>query len=477
MARPLTHRQVEVLELLAKGLTNPEIGRVLGIGLGTVKSHVSAVIESLGVSNRTEAAGLLAELELGRRAALPSPDAAVPGFGERPVIAMLPFEDLGTTTGSQWFARGLLADLTQRAGNVRWFPVIQLESALAVGEGVDAAALLGARYVIEGSVLRDADRLAVTVRGRDAASGSNVWAARFERPLAELEEVQAEIVARILHELEPAILRLEQVRCERRRADAIAVWDLCKRAEHHVERETPDAYLRAVAQFEEALALDRASSRAWAGLALAHASALYLGLADDFRKVSRRAHECADMAMQLAPEDFESQLSLGRSLALTQEDEAALPHLERALELDPSSSIAANTFAGALRRRGHAVDAIPWYERCIRLSPRSPQLYHVHGGLSLAHLASGDHAEALRCARAAVAGDPADGRGKALDFYPIVPASLALLGRIEEARAAWDAAGEHASPQRMRHSARFTGAGLEALAAGLRLAGWNGKLD
>ena len=45
----LTHRQLEVLELLAKGLTNPEIAGLLGIGLGTVKTHVSAIIESLGV--------------------------------------------------------------------------------------------------------------------------------------------------------------------------------------------------------------------------------------------------------------------------------------------------------------------------------------------------------------------------------------------------------------------------------------------
>lgn len=88
MAGRLTHRQLEVLELLAKGLTNPEIGDVLGIGLGTVKTHVSAVIGTLGVSNRTEAAGMLAELELGRRASAAVPEETAPGFGERPVFAM-----------------------------------------------------------------------------------------------------------------------------------------------------------------------------------------------------------------------------------------------------------------------------------------------------------------------------------------------------------------------------------------------------
>lgn len=468
MARPLTHRQLEVLELLAKGLTNPEIGDVLSIGLGTVKHHVSAIIGSLGVTNRTEAVGMLAELELGRRGAEQNP---VPGFGERPVIAMLPFAEL--SPDSAWFSRGLLADLTQRAGNLRWFPVIQLDSALAVGPEGDAGEL-GARYVIDGSVQREGDRLSVTVRGRDASTGENVWAASVEGDLA---SVQTEIVERIARELEPAVLRLEQVRVEQRRADAIAVWDLCKRGEHWVERETPDTYARAVASFEEALGIDRDSARAWAGLSLAHASAIYVGLADDLRKASRLAREAAGRAVDLAPDDFESRLSIGRSLALSREDEAALPHLERALDADPSSSLAANTLAGALRRKGRADEAIPWYERCIRLSPRSPGIYHVYGGLSLANLSAGDYDEALRCARMAVAGDPADGQGKALDFFPIVPASLALLGRIDEARAAWADAGAHASTQRMRHSARFTGEGLEALAEGLRLAGWDGKLD
>ena len=55
-------------------------------------------------------------------------------------------------------------------------------------------------------------------------------------------------------------------------------------------------------------------------------------------------------------------------------------------------------------------------------------------------------------------------------------ASLALLGRVEEARAAWKNAGAHVSRERMRHSARFTGAGLEVLSEGLRLAGWDGTL-
>lgn len=471
--RPLTHRQVEVLELMAKGMTNPEIGGVLGIGLSTVKTHVSAVIESLGVTNRTEAVGRLAELELGKRHAEDAAT-AVPGFGARPLLALMPFEHPGARTEDAWFARGLLEDLTQRAGAMRWFPVIQAESTHAVAP--ENAEELAAHYRVEGSVVREDERLILTLRVRDAA-GANVWATSIERPLAAMGELQREAVKRVVQELEPAVLRLEQVRVQRERADRIVVWDLCKRAEYELEAEDPGGYRRSVALFEEAIAVERDSARAWAGLALAHTAALYLGLVEDLRTTAGAAHAAATRAIELAPGEPETELAMGRTLALSLEDAAALPHLEKALEVDPSSSLCANTLAGALRRQGRFAEAIPYYQRSIRLSPRSRNLYHVYGGLSLAHLSAGDYEASLEWATRATRGDSADGRGKALDFYPVIPASLALLGRIDEARSAWAHAGEHISRPRMRHGARFTGQGLEALVEGLRLAGWDGRLD
>jgi LuxR family maltose regulon positive regulatory protein len=52
---PLTKRQMEVLELLAKGMTNPEIAERLFISLPTVKSHTRSIYGKLGVHNRKEA--------------------------------------------------------------------------------------------------------------------------------------------------------------------------------------------------------------------------------------------------------------------------------------------------------------------------------------------------------------------------------------------------------------------------------------
>lgn len=456
---------------------------MLGIGLGTANQHVSAVLEALDVSNRAEAAAVLAGLRLGERdAASPDRDAAnsgtegavgskVPGFGNRPLLALLPFED---SDEEGWFTRGLLSDLTRRTARLRWFPVIHEESALAT-VGADTQPLK-ARYHAQGSIVRDGPRVFLSLRVVEAESGELVWADRFDTSRDGLDETQEQIVTRIAQELEPAILSLERIRSQRSRAEEVAVWEFCKRAEYRLEIESLEAHRESLALFSRALDLAPESPRAWAGLARVHSAMIYLGFSEDLPATSQRAREAGERALALAPEDPEVQLSIGRAFALSRSDAESVPHLEAALELDPSSSLAANTLAGALRRLGRIEDAIPWYERTLRLSPLSAGVYHVCGGLALSHLSAGRDEEALEWARKAVEGEPVRNASKALDFWPVIPASLALLGRVDEARALWKSGGPRTSRRRMRHSARFTGERLERLAEGLRLAGWEGDL-
>jgi DNA-binding NarL/FixJ family response regulator len=65
-AEGLTERQLEVLRLMSRGLTNTEIGNLLGVALGTVKAHITSIFEVLDVSNRTEAALVMRDLGLDR---------------------------------------------------------------------------------------------------------------------------------------------------------------------------------------------------------------------------------------------------------------------------------------------------------------------------------------------------------------------------------------------------------------------------
>ncbi|MEH2286930.1 response regulator transcription factor [Nostoc sp.] len=56
MSNPeLSERELEVLRLMAQGMSNQEIGTALSIGESTVKSHVNRILSKLGVSDRTQA--------------------------------------------------------------------------------------------------------------------------------------------------------------------------------------------------------------------------------------------------------------------------------------------------------------------------------------------------------------------------------------------------------------------------------------
>ncbi len=57
----MTRRQLEVLDLLAQGLSNQEIGEKLGLNLSTVKTHVTGVLKALGVGSRTQAVLMVKE--------------------------------------------------------------------------------------------------------------------------------------------------------------------------------------------------------------------------------------------------------------------------------------------------------------------------------------------------------------------------------------------------------------------------------
>lgn len=432
----LTPRQLEVLELVSKGLTNREIADVLGIALGTAKAHVAAVLSALDVSNRTEAIGLLRE-----RAADGTdvePDGSPRhGFGERPALAVLPFDSLGGERDEP-LADGLVEDLTTALAAWRWFPVIARNSAFAFrGPGVDVRKVsreLGARYVLAGSVRRDGRKLRVHVTLLDGPTGHHHWARRYDRIYADLFSVMDEMVLDIVRVLEPALAQIERLRALRRPPDDLSAWDSFQRGLHLLWRQRPDDPEEAGKLFRQALDASPENAAAWAALGMSQIMWAVWGRCDDPFGALRDAEASARRAIACDPMDASGHLTLGATVAMQRRDDECFEVLERALELNPSYALAHFALGLARLRPGRQREAIEHLEWALRLSPLDPLRHHFHGGLAAAHLWLEDYERALHHGRTSVAAQPSE----AISYLPGVAAALGYLDRVDEARAVRD---------------------------------------
>lgn len=445
---PLTPRQIEVLELMARGLTNPEIAGVLGIARATVKAHVSAIIASLDVRNRTEAALALRELGLADAEESFRP---VPGFGRRPAIAVLPFDDLSSDPEQDAFADGLAEDLTTRLAGVRWFPVIARNSAFAFRETprdlAEISRKLDARYLIEGSMRRGGSKVHLQVQVIDAESGHRVFAETYDREVSDVLAVQDAIVDAIMGALEPALLRLEGLRPRSREGKVEpAAWERCRQGAALMYRSTPESVEAGIQVLREVIAGAPAHASAWAFLAMSHyAQGLFAigatqlsatdgrGLADALVRAGaafQQAAEAGSRATELDPLDANGWIGLGAGLGMTGQLEPARAAFEHAVELNPSSALACWGLGNVVQRFDDWEAALPLYERAIRLSPNDPMLYAFEAGLATTLLRARRFEEALLWARRCVEHEPSAG----VSFRPLVPTCLVFLGRLDEAR-------------------------------------------
>jgi adenylate cyclase len=467
----LTPRQLEVLELVAKGLTNAEIAQVLGIAPGTAKNHVAAVLEALDVSNRTEAVGILRELAAHDQDAEASH--AVPGFGQRPTLALLPLDNLGPPE-DDYIADGLVEDLTTALAAWRWFPVIARNSTFAYkGPGVDVREVsreLGARYVVEGSARRSGDRLRVHVQLIDGESGEHHWAQRYDRTIGDLFAVQDEIVADIVSALEPALAQIERMRAMRQPAQDLDAWAWLQRGLHRLWRQQVGDPIAAEALLRRATLAAPDAAAAWAALSYCECVWATWGECDDPLRWLAKGETSARRAIELDPMDFAGYLGLGASLGLRGKLTEAASELERATELNPSCAQAWFGLGALALQPGQQEQAILHCEKAIRLSPRDPMLHHFHGVRAGALLWLQDYGSALLAAQASVAVEPS----AAFSFRPLLAACLGHLGRHEEARAVRDeilalSPGFDLGPSR----ALAHGELVDRVAEGFRCFGWD----
>src|SRR5580704_15600627 len=161
---------------------------------------------------------------------------------DRPAIAVLPFTNMTGDPAQEYFSDGISEDIITALSKLRWFFVIARNSSFIYkGKAVhlkQVAEELGVGYVVEGSVRKGGDRVRITVQLNDAATGSHIWAERYDRDLADVFAVQDEITEAIVVAIEPQLYAAENFRARRKPPDSMDAWDLVMRALSHYWRVT-----------------------------------------------------------------------------------------------------------------------------------------------------------------------------------------------------------------------------------------------
>jgi len=297
----------------------------------------------------------------------------VPGFGGRPAIAVLRFENLGSEADQQYFADGLVEDLIARLSAWRVLPVIAGNSSLHVAasslELEEVGRRLGVRYVLRGSIRRASDRVRIGVQLVDALSGHPIWADRYDRQPVDVLRIQDEIGEAIMARLAGEVSRFEANRAMELSDTQLQAWDVCMRGYAHVRKITLEDAQLALALFEKALGLDAELALAWVGRA--HAVMVERRFLGTSAPHLAQAKEWAQRALQCDPRLAQAYSVLATICANLGELPMAALAIEQAIQLDPSSPHAQFGRAAMLAFQGRPQEASDHLLRAMRLDPWS----------------------------------------------------------------------------------------------------------
>ncbi|HEY1863187.1 MAG TPA: adenylate/guanylate cyclase domain-containing protein, partial [Roseiarcus sp.] len=347
-------------------------------------------------------------------------------------IVVLPFVNLAGEAQQDYFVDGVTESLTTDLSQMSAMRVIGRNTAFSYkNKAADLKQIgreLNVRYVLEGSVQRSANRMRLNVQLIDAESGNHLWADRFDKPVADLFDMQDEIVARLANALNTQLVLAEARRAERApNPDSMDLYFQGMSVYH--KGLTPSHLLEARKLFERALELDPSNVDAIVGSALANGMFAGTHMSDDRAAHLGAAEALAVKALSIAPENALAHLCLGVAQMFTYRATQGISELERALAINRNLA-AAHAYIGLAKNFvGRGEETAGHIEDALRLSPRDTAAYLWRSFAGSVKVFLGKNEEAVALLRHAIETN----RNHALPHFYLAVA-LAELGRLDEAR-------------------------------------------
>ena len=352
-------------------------------------------------------------------------------------IVVLPFANIGGDLDQEYFVDGVTDSLTTDLSRIAGAFVIGRNTAFTFkGKAVDVREIgreLNVRYVLEGSMQRGGNRFRLNVQLTDTETGAQVWADRFDKPVADVLDMQDEIVSRLANTLNAELIKAEARRAERSlRPDSMDLYFQGRAFQS--KGITPAVMARARDFFVRALALDPDNIEA--AVAVAHVD-LAMGsssMADDGPAHFTAAENALNDVLLRAPNHPRAHMLLGAVQIRTNRAARGIAECRQALALDRNLADAHGFIGLGKHALGQGEEVEGHIQEALRLSPRDTRAFLWFMIVGMAKLITNADTEALDWLRRSIKANP----NFALAQFHLAGA-LAMQGDLKEARSSAEA--------------------------------------
>lgn len=397
--------------------------------IGVVLSPIGIGFRRLVSGKRSRSAAVSNDENL-RTTTQPSIDSTF----QKPSIAVMPFVNMSQDAEKEFFADGMTEDIiTGLSCDSRMTVAARNSTFVYKGQSVDIREVgkeLGVRYILEGSIRPVGDRIRITLQLIETVSGSNVWADKIDRPVAEIFDIQDEVVEILVTMLCSSLGVAESIRAQRQRPEDLDAWALCAQAEVSFFTQ-PDGktYLKAEALARRATEIEPGYAVSWALLGWMTSSRIIWGLSTDPAKDAKAAISLVDEALRLAPNDPTVLGYSGIASSWIGEATKGIGYLERSIGLNPNNGNTQVALGFALWTDSRPQEGLEQLKNFIERSPKDPSYAMAIFFVSFCYIALGKFTECERAAREAVKHFSGFAWG-----YLTIAMSLSALGRQPEAQ-------------------------------------------
>jgi len=352
-----------------------------------------------------------------------------------PSIAVLPFVNMSEDPKQEFLCDGITEDIITNLSKVpRLFVIARNSTFIYKGKPVEVKQVsekLGVRYVLEGSIQRSGDRVRITAQLIDALTGNHLWAESYDRDLKDIFALQDEITIKVLESTKVKLTqggqlgRLEKYYKGKQGLDCYL--KLAEAGGYIVRWNIEDNNL-ARRKIEEAIAMCPENPMGYASLGWVYQHDYIMGSGKSPQESIEKGIEMAQKALAMDDSIADAHALLSALYLAKREYDKAIAEGERGVALNPGGTTVLVNYASSLSAVGRPEEAIPLFQKAIRLNPFGPS--YLYRNFAFALMNAGRFEEAVSAFKKAIQLAPDD-----IFAHTRLASTYSMMGREKEARA------------------------------------------